>query len=312
MMDIGTRNVRTLEAMNGDALDAWFQASIEGYFDRGDDVTVFQPLDVAMASADGIADGFERSLALMGPAMKARLRKTLERTMRRWRRPDPDTWAFFAELAWRLGASDAMAALEARCSDAFLDAIVAGDLRRFRKLLSLCRAAAAPDDGPSVRFIRRLAASRYFADSQARVTLVRLCEIDPDQWAGHVAALRDKIHQQMVRILEQRGYDDLCELCRELACDIYGVIGFERFVEGLDHLSFGGLPPNPFSSSRRPCDDWLIDGLLEAGRIVVDEGGQIADADRPADLRAVPEKALVATAGEELEGVDLALGAIAA
>jgi hypothetical protein len=150
--------------------------------------------------------------------------------------------------------------------------------------------------------------SAHFNNSQTALTLVRLCEIDPDGWTEHMAVTRDPLHAQWVRIRERRGLEAMRASQDKLALQIYRSIGFDRLCKDLGRLSV--VTDAPFWM---PTDNWLWRALLERARVIVPlPDGRIAAADRKNDPRKLigtsPRYAPPAAGDKKPPSVDQALG----
>jgi hypothetical protein len=157
-------------------------------------------------------------------------------------------------------------------------------------MMDFLRNANFSDARPVVRLLKRVAVSRHFNSDYAGLWLLRLCEIDPDNWTGHLAVLRDLVHALMTDIRLKDGYEAMIQAQDNMAASIYDAIGFSRFRAGL--MNIACITDAPYYV---PSDNWFWRSLVERQRLVlVSPDGRIAPRDNPSNREEV-EDALLPT-----------------
>lgn len=244
MSDISIHNIDWFSALSADQIADWFDAALRRYQATETGLAAFSPLDGGLARSDTIAAAIVAALELLEPEVLVRFKRALTTIVGSWPADAGRSWVLMIELMWRLGATEAIAALAIRSSRSFLDVVVGDDDRAFRFILSFCRQTLPFGDVNGSAFLRRLAEHPRFPDSEARLTLMALCERDPARWTSHIAALREQLHAQMARVEATKGEEAKAILQTELVRHIGDCVSLEDLVDGLTKLHLVGDGPH--------------------------------------------------------------------
>ena len=167
------------------------------------------------------------------------------------------------ELTWQLPAPDAVTLLGARLNDHFFDGLCTNDPEAFHHIFGYVL-NVAPHTRDAVKCIRHLVRSSHYDIRFSRQVLLRLCEIDPDHWTQQFSLLRDSMYAFFEDIRITGSLESMVAAQNDLAQDIFGVTGFDRFLEGLSDLYF--VKDGPVGV---PSDNWYWRSLSERRRLVL-------------------------------------------
>lgn len=273
----------------------WLSTAADEHFDEAKGINAFKPFDRYFtprteSAPEALANGLH--------SLPSRAQNTFKSAIEQFVQGIPagqtDVWSFICELIFRLDAGNAIHAIERRLTPHFITAMEAAAPAGFRvatHLLNLLRnvsPAHTEESRPLTTLVRRLIQSDAVNDAQARVTVLRLCEIDPDEWFEHLACCRALLHQQMNRILSTRSAEALQTMQDELAEDIVAAIGFDRLARDLGKLRLTkDLRPED------PSEDWLFEAtFVRRGLVVMTKDGRIAPANNETYLRTIASASL--------------------
>lgn len=281
-MDIVQHNRDWLAAQSEDGLETWLELALRKHAADGDPFA-FSPLNETIAMAETVAAGLSIATATFDAAFAVRIRRATERIVRRWPADDCGSWAILVELAWRLQASGAVEALEARASSAFLDNLFQDDARFLSDVLAFARQTLPYGPSAGVRFIYRLVEHRLFRDADARPTLESLCERDPGNLVTHLAVLREQLHSQAKRIERTKGFAARDRFHREMAAAVLKGVGFENFKSSIPRWFIV-----PSATGEHPTDNWLLEKIAFAMKVKVTmDKLWVAPLERPSNYQAV-------------------------
>lgn len=257
-------NFRALNVMD---TATWIEKAVDAYFIRRESNEAFAPFAANVAAADNPAQGLGNVFGDVQTPGRAKFTSALALYVQRMPPFEPDIWLFIADLAWRLDASEVVDRVEERLSQgAILDVLVQKNARLPVILLAWMRnisPAQTRDHKPHIKLVRRLVLSGKIPDWEARLTLQRLCAIDPNGWTEHFDLMRHLLHLQMTRIRREKGYDTLRTMQQEFAREIFSIIGADRFAAGL-----GKLLLYTEETPSVAQDNWLLNVLVKEGIIV--------------------------------------------
>lgn len=272
-MTISMERLASFETHGVSGMRRWLRTAAETYFVERRGRWAFEPFELLISTRDTLAGDINEGYHLLSVRGQADFRDALIGVLEELEpRPDlAELWQFLVELAWLLPAPGAVRVLDQRFTDDFFEALCANDGGLFTRIFLFVSNTAA--SGPAAeRCVYRLVESNRFHFRGARHALLRLCTISPEHWTRHLALTRDGLHLMFERS------DDLERVQEELAADIFRVIGFSRFHQGLTELRLAG-------DERSASDDWLLRALAERTRSVLvlrDPGGwRLAPAERP-------------------------------
>lgn len=294
------KNIAELEKAPPRALSEWLEVGIRELARVGMG-RAFSPLDDFIRQAGGVGEGLELATNHMGPAFRVKLRRALKLQAGIWPPTDRVAWTVILELTWRLGAVEVAEVLLRRCSERFLNQLLGEDKRAFITFIHYLR-GLPPGDGRTLSdLIGRLVSMPSFPDSQARLTLAKLCEIDPDGWVDHFRRSRTHLHRQMTRINETSSYEQMLAFQDELAEDLLDLIGFDRFADDCNKLRIMVDPPNA-----TPTDNWFTKSLVERVKLIeVGDDGRLFPRGMPGNVRAVEDELLLSVPMPECYPSDL-------
>jgi hypothetical protein len=287
-MAISETRIKDFSNTNEKAIREWLTVAIDRYFAEGGGSISFAPFELFFARAETPAAALAEGINKLPANARAKFNKSLAAVVRMLPPARGDVWVFVAELVWRVDASIAVDEMERRFNEAFLDEMSSKVPGAFEIIVGYIRNSTFTKKRALAKLLRRIVSSSHFNDAQTRLTLIRLCEIDPDNWTAHMGLTRDHLHKQMVRIRERQNVGSMLTAQEELAEDIFSAIGFDRFVRRLWRLRI--IPDAPYWL---PTDNWIWRALAERMRLVVPlPNGHLAPAARRTDVRSVRNQKL--------------------
>ena len=275
-MAISEERLSGFESRSPEEMARWLEIAATRYFCEGRDADAFRPFELFIGTAESTATEIRLAYDRLSIPGQVDFRTALVRTLSSLE-ADPglsEVWKFLIELSWLLPEPEVVARLGARLNDSFLDSLCAHDPALFDHVFGYIL-NVAPHTQDAATCIRRLARSPHYDVRSSRQTLLRLCEIDPDNWTRQFALLRDSIHRLFANIRKERSLESMITAQDELACDIFGATGFDRFLEGLPDLYFVRD-----GSVGVPSDNWYWRSLSERQGVIrihhVPDTGEVA------------------------------------
>ena len=310
-MAISEQRVSDFERRGPEHMARWLENAAIGYFsgDRGADS--FRPFELFIGTAESTATEIRLAYDRLSTRGQIDFRTALVQTLSSLE-PKPEltgVWKFLIELSWQLPEPGVMAILENRCNDYFLDSLCSNDSELFDHIFGYILNIPLHTQ-EAAKCIRRLARSSHYECRRSRLTLLRLCEIDPDNWTQHFSLLRDSVYKQFESVKDTHGLERMITVQDELARQIFKVTGFDRFIEGLPHLH--SVKDAPVGA---PSDNWYWRSLLERQNLILsfcvpdNEAVTLSSGTYPNERRPLPSPSSVIhvppTNGDVTSGKDL-------
>ena len=278
-MAISRKRLSEFEKLGFAGMARWIETAALRYFCETRNPDAFSPFELFIGTAESTATDIRRAYGRLSMAGQADFRAAVEWTLSSLEgRPDlSEVWKFLIELSWQLPEPRIVKVLETRFNENFLDNLCANDPDLFNHIFGYIL-NTTPYTTDAARCIRNLVRSSHYDDHFSRQTLLRLCEIDPDNWTQHFGLLRDSLYRSFAHIREadplESETDSLVSMIRaqdELARDIIGVTGFERLVSGLFDLHLlRDAPVGP------PSDNWFWRCVFEREEFVIIDRATLA------------------------------------
>ena len=258
-MAISEKRLSEFEGRSPEEMARWLEIAATRYFCEARDADAFRPFELFIGTAESTATEIRLAYDRLSVSGQIDFRTALAQTLSSLEaNPDlSEVWKFLIELSWLLPESEVVARLGTRFNDNFLDSLCKNDPDLFDHIFGYIL-NVAPHTQDAATCIRHLARSPHYDIRSSRQTLLRLCEIDPDNWTRQFALLRDSIHLLFANIRKERSLESMIAVQDELARDIFGVTGFDRFLEGLPELYF--VRDGPVGI---PSDNWYWRSLSE-------------------------------------------------
>ncbi len=274
----------------------WLVTSTEAYFLDGKESSAFKPFELFIGRTETLAEDLKLGITSLSRNVQRIFIRVLEKALSEIEgSPDQlDMFLFLVELAWALPAPNAIKAIEKRLNPAFVDYLFSNDSNRsFDEFCEIILALARPS-AQAVSCIKRIVDLNQFNQNITWHVLVRLIEIDPDNWVSHFALTRSFLFNSFKGIAHDKQAIEwsLDEYQDNLAKSILSLLPFDLFANGLGQLLI-------IDNQSLASDKWFLDSLilrLKLVEIAYDESGSedeifIAQADRLADPRqiSIPE-----------------------
>ena len=268
-MAISEKRLREFERRTPQAMARWLEIAATRYFCGAEDADAFRPFELFIGRTESTASDIHLAYGQLSASGMTNFRSALVRTLSSIEaKPDrSEIWMFLIELAWLLPEPTVVEALKDRFNDVSLDDLCADDPDLFRHILGYIRNLAPHTQG-AAECIHLLARSRHYHHRFSRQTLLRLCEIDPGKWTRHFSLLHDSMRTFFGDIEKNYSEETMLTVRNKLACDIFDVMGFDRFMDGLSTLY--RMTGNDDFEKEPSTIDWYWKSLVERKRIRIE------------------------------------------
>ena len=264
-MAISENRLSEFESQGPKEMAQWLQTAAIYYFCKTHDPDAFGPFELFIGTTESTATDIRLAYDRLSVSGKIDFRTALVQTLSSLE-PHPnlsEVWRFLIELSWLLPEPEVVAMLGTRFNDNFLDSLCANDPELFDHIFGYVL-NVAPHTQDAARCIRHLVRSSHYDIRFSHQTLLRLCEIDPDSWTQQFALLRDSVYKFFAYVRKNYCLKSMITSQEELAHDVFGVTGFDRFMEGLSGLYF--VRDGPVGV---PSDNWYYRSLLERQKLIL-------------------------------------------
>ena len=290
-MAISERRISEFQSRGPEWMARWLQTAAVRYFCGGRDADAFRPFELFIGTAESTATDIRLAYDQLSVTGQADFRTGLVRTLSSLEaRPGfAEIWRFLIELSWQLPESDVAVVLGARFNDFAFDSLCTDDPELFDHVFGYVLNIVA-HTRDAARCISNFVRSPHYDVRFSRQTLLRLCEIDPDNWTRHFSLLRDSVYDFFADIRRNDSLESMTSAQNTLARDIFGVTGFDRFLEGLSDLYI--VKDRPVGV---PSDNWYYRSLLEREELILTRYNPVTDAlvmsphTNPSERRQLPQ-----------------------
>ncbi|RVT93462.1 hypothetical protein [Sphingomonas crocodyli] len=309
---ITTHNLAWFETLDVAALSSWLAQCLRRHRETPDDRMVFAPLHGDFDFADTPAAALANAIAQLPQTTQVTFGDAVAMLIGQWPANDSVSWLILIELAWRLDLAQAVDILASRASASFLDTLFENDAHRFEIIIGFCRNLMGQQRPGAIAFLYKLVEHPLFDDSDARGTLLALCERAPREITAHLCVLREQLHAQAQRIARGRGEDAKEQFHLKLASDIFDAVGIDQICTSVPKWFVVAS-----DDSDCPSDYWLLKHILRicSVRQAPPDGILLAPPGQSANVRRVSNFAFTvetAPMDADLTDPDIALGVTAA